>query len=158
MSEKGKFELARETTIAAPSERVYALIENFKNWQQWSPWEGLDPDLNREYSGPEAGVGSNYHWSGNRKVGEGNMKITDASSPSRVEIALSFLKPWKAENVTTFDLTEADGATKVVWTMTGVQSFGQRLMGKIFSMEKIVGKDFEKGLAQLKDAAESPSD
>lgn len=148
------FELSRSERIEAPPERVWTLIENFKNWQDWSPWEGLDPELNREYSGPETGVGSNYHWNGNRKVGEGNMKIAAAQPPNRLEVELTFIKPWKAENITTLELTDRDGGTDVTWKMSGEQSFGQRLMGKIFNMEKLVGRDFEKGLAQLKHTAE----
>lgn len=155
MSQDINFKLARSTTIDAPADRVFALIDRFRSWTEWSPWEGLDPELNREYSGPETGVGSNYHWRGNRKVGEGNMKITSSTPVSFVEVDLRFIKPFKAENVTTFELTENDGKTEVVWTMTGKQGFFQRLMGKIFNIEKAVGQDFEKGLAQLKAAAES---
>lgn len=155
MAGDGSFAIERSIEIDAPSERIYGLIERFKSWTEWSPWEGLDPNLVRDYSGPEAGVGSKYGWQGNRKVGKGSMELIAADPPNKVEIDLRFLKPWKAENLTIFELAPAAaGGTTVVWRMTGTQSFGQRLMGKIFNMEKLVGNDFEKGLAQLKAAAE----
>jgi carbon monoxide dehydrogenase subunit G len=148
------FEMSRSTTINAPADRVHSLLNDFREWQQWSPWEGLDPDLKRTFTGPEAGVGSHYAWAGNKKAGEGTMEITE-STPSSVAIDLEFLKPFKASNVTAFDLTEAgSGTTRVNWTMTGTRGVIMGLMGKLF-FDKAIGKDFEKGLAQLKAAAES---
>jgi Polyketide cyclase / dehydrase and lipid transport len=103
------FSMSRSTTVNAPSDRVHALVDDFHQWQQWSPWEGLDPHLERTYSGPASGVGSRYHWSGNKKAGEGDMEIVE-SVPSRVAVDLQFLKPFKARNLTTFDLEQVGGA------------------------------------------------
>lgn len=148
------FEMSRSTTINAPADRVHSLLNDFREWQQWSPWEGLDPDLKRTFTGPATGVGSHYAWAGNKKAGEGTMEITE-STPSSVAIDLEFLKPFKASNVTAFDLTEAgSGTTRVNWTMTGTRGVMMGLMGKLF-FDKAIGKDFDKGLAQLKAAAES---
>lgn len=148
------FEMSRSTTINAPADRVHSLLNDFREWQQWSPWEGLDPDLKRTFTGPATGVGSHYAWAGNKKAGEGTMEITE-STPSSVAIDLEFLKPFKASNVTAFDLTEAgSGTTRVNWTMTGTRGLIMGLMGKLF-FDKAIGKDFDKGLAQLKAAAES---
>lgn len=148
------FEMSRSTTINAPADRVHSLLNDFREWQQWSPWEGLDPDLKRTFTGPATGVGSHYAWAGNKKAGEGTMEITE-STPSSVAIDLEFLKPFKASNVTAFDLTEAgSGTTRVNWTMTGTRGVIMGLMGKLF-FDKAIGKDFDKGLAQLKAAAES---
>lgn len=148
------FEMSRSTTINAPAARVHSLLNDFREWQQWSPWEGLDPDLKRTFTGPATGVGSHYAWAGNKKAGEGTMEITE-STPSSVAIDLEFLKPFKASNVTAFDLTEAgSGTTRVNWTMTGTRGVIMGLMGKLF-FDKAIGKDFDKGLAQLKAAAES---
>jgi carbon monoxide dehydrogenase subunit G len=148
------FEMSRSTTINAPADRVHSLLNDFREWQQWSPWEGLDPDLKRTFTGPATGVGSHYAWAGNKKAGEGTMEITE-STPSSVAIDLEFLKPFKASNVTAFDLTEAgSGTTRVNWTMTGTRGVVMGLMGKLF-FDKAIGKDFDKGLAQLKAAAES---
>ncbi len=146
--------MSRTTHIDAPPERVLPLLEDFREWQQWSPWEGLDPDLRRTFTGPEKGVGSHYHWSGNKKAGEGTMEIV-AAGPQGVVVDLQFLKPFKATNVTEFTLTPAGGGTDVAWVMTGERSAVMSLMGKLF-FDKSIGKDFEKGLASLKAAAERP--
>ncbi|MBJ7458820.1 MAG: SRPBCC family protein [Thermoleophilaceae bacterium] len=158
MGSDGSFEVVRSAQIDAPAERVFALIDRFKSWTEWSPWEGIDPDLERTYEGPETGVGSKYAWKGNRKVGEGKMEITASQPSSRVELDLHFLKPIKAENVTIFELEESPaGATMVTWRMLGRQKGMMRIMGMFFKIDKMVGPDFEKGLAQLKTAAESSS-
>ncbi|MGB0873395.1 MAG: SRPBCC family protein [Solirubrobacterales bacterium] len=158
MASDGSFEVVRSTDVDAPAERVYALIARFKSWSEWSPWEGMDPNLERDYSGPEIGVGSKYAWKGNRKVGEGKMEITVAEPSSRVELDLHFLKPMKAKNVTIFELEQAaGGGTTVTWRMRGRQTGLMKLMGKIWTIDRMVGPDFEKGLAQLKAVAESPA-
>lgn len=146
--------MSRATHVDAPPERVLPLLEDFREWQQWSPWEGLDPDLKRTFIGPEKGVGSHYHWSGNKKAGEGTMEIV-AAGPQGVVVDLQFLKPFKATNVTEFTLTPAGGGTDVDWVMTGERSAVMSMMGKLF-FDKSIGNDFEKGLASLKAAAERP--
>lgn len=148
------FEMSRSTTINAPADRVHCLLNDFREWQQWSPWEALDPDLRRTFTGPSTGVGSHYAWSGNKHAGEGTMEITESTLTS-VAVDLEFLKPFKASNVTAFDLSEAgSGMTRVTWTMTGTRGPIMGLMGRLF-FDKAIGKDFDKGLAQLKAAAES---
>ena len=152
----GDFEVVRNTTIAAAPERVHALIDDFHAWRAWSPWEDVDPDLRRDYSGPESGVGAKYAWEGNRKAGKGNMEIV-SSTPARIGVQLAFEKPWKATNDVAFDLEPAAGgtATDVRWQMTGRTTGFAALFGKVVPMDRLVGKDFEKGLARLKAAAES---
>lgn len=147
------FEMSRSTTIAAPPERILALLDDFHAWQTWSPWEGIDPDLQRTYTGPDRGVGAHYAWSGNKKAGEGTMEIIE-STPSSVVCDLRFLKPFKATNITRFDLTPSGVGTAVAWVMTGERGAVMGLMGKLY-FDKAVGKDFDRGLAQLKAAAES---
>jgi hypothetical protein len=148
------FSMSRSTTVDAPSDRVHGLVDDFRQWQQWSPWEGLDPALTRTYLGPGSGVGSRYHWSGNRKAGEGEMEIVE-STPSRVAVDLQFLKPFKARNLTTFDLEQVGGGhTRVVWTMSGRRGVLMYLAGRLF-FDRSIGKDFDRGLASLKAAAES---
>jgi len=149
MAGSGEFEVKRETNISASRPTVYALLADFHRWREWSPWEDLDPDLSRTYSGPDSGTGAVYEWSGNRKAGAGRMEITDAHEPARVTIALQFLKPFKSSNTTTFDLVERDGDTHVTWRMVGPKTFMTRAMSIFTSMDKIVGKDFEKGLDRL---------
>ena len=157
MASKDEFEVKREATIPASRAAVYALLVDFHRWREWSPWEDLDPALGRTYSGPDAGTGAVYEWSGNRKAGAGRMEITDAVEPSKVQIALQFLKPFKSSNTTTFELVERDGDTHVTWRMVGPKTFMTRVMGIFTSMDKVVGKDFEKGLDRLKVAAATSS-
>ena len=147
------FELSRSTTISADRARVHSLVNDFHEWTAWSPWEDIDPDLQRTYTGPDRGVGAHYHWRGNSKAGEGDMEITE-SGPSRISLDLSFLKPFKAAYVTTFALAPAGSGTDVTWTMGGQRSGLMHLLGKVY-FDKAVGKDFEKGLARLKTTAEA---
>lgn len=152
----GSFEVVRRTTISAPPAAVHALLDDFHQWTMWSPWEDLDPDLNRTYSGSDSGVGSRYAWQGNRKAGKGTMEIT-GSTPESVQIRLEFEKPFAAVNQIRFDLEPAGGGTDVAWRMTGEQTGLWAVVGRLYPMDKMVGKDFEKGLTRLKAVAEKPA-
>ena len=152
------YTVQRSTSIAAPAQAVYSHIADFHRWNAWSPWDDLDPDLRRTYSGADSGEGAKYAWAGNRKAGEGTMEITDATEPSRVQIALEFLKPFKSSSTTTFDLRSEGDSTSVTWTMIGPKTLMTRVMGIFKSMDKMIGPDFEKGLAQLKSVVEEGSD
>ena len=147
------FQLARATTVRATPAQIHPLIDDFREWQRWSPWEELDPDMERTFAGPAAGVGSRYAWKGNNKVGEGSMEIT-ASVPAQVDIALEFLKPLKASNQTTFLLQPEGDATRVTWRMSGQRNPLMTLLGKVF-FDRRIAQDFDKGLTRLKAAAES---
>lgn len=148
------FEVTRSTTIAAPRERVHALIDDFREWRRWSPWEDVDPELRRDYSGADSGAGARYAWEGNRKAGKGNMEIV-SSTAERVDVRLVFEKPWKATNQVAFDLQPvAEEATEVTWRMTGTNRGFAAIFSKVVPMDRLVGKDFEKGLARLKATAE----
>lgn len=146
------FSLSRSTRIQAEPSQVHALLDDFREWQKWSPWEGLDPDMSREYTGPDHGVGATYRWAGNKKAGEGEMRIAE-STPTSVVVDLQFLKPFRATNLTTFALVPSDGGTDVTWTMTGQRSAAMSVMGKVF-FDKAIARDFDKGLAALKQEAE----
>ena len=150
----GDFEVARRETIAADPRQVHELIDDFRRWRAWSPWEGLDPNMQRSYSGPEAGAGSRYEWEGNRKAGKGSMEILE-SNPSLVGLELKFVKPFKATNRVDFELAPAGEGTQVTWRMTGQQRGLASLFAKVFPMEKMVGRDMEKGLDRMKAAAEA---
>ncbi|MFE4502853.1 SRPBCC family protein [Rhodococcus sp. NPDC056743] len=149
-----EFLVERSAVINAEAATVFDLINDFHHWTTWSPWEGLDLAMQRTYSGPDSGVGASYAWSGNKKAGSGSMTITESVPSSRVVLDLSFLKPFKAQNVTTFLLEPQNSGVRVTWQMTGKKNFFFKIFGFIFSMDKMVGKDFEKGLAQLKAEAE----
>ena len=149
-----EFLVERSAVVNADAPTIFGLINDFHHWTTWSPWEGLDPAMQRTYSGPAEGVGASYAWSGNKKAGSGSMTITESVPNERVVLDLLFLKPFKAQNVTTFLLEPQGENMAVTWRMTGKKNFFFKAFGFIFSMDKMVGKDFEKGLAQLKAAAE----
>jgi hypothetical protein len=151
------FTVTRSRHVAAAPEQVYALVCDFHQWRRWSPWEELDPGLERTYAGAESGKGAVYEWSGNRRAGAGRMEIVDAQPPTggpgTVEIALRFTRPFRSDNRTRVDLTSDGDGTRVDWTMTGTRPTLMRVLGFLFNMDKLVGKDFEKGLAKLDEAA-----
>jgi len=148
------FLVERRTLIAADPAAVHKLIDNLHEWRRWSPWEDVDPEMARTYSGPESGVGASYAWRGNRKAGEGSMTITESEPGAKVVLDLGFLKPFKARNVVTFLLEPRDDGTMVRWQLTGRRTLFFTVFGFIISMDKIVGKDFERGLARLEAVAE----
>ena len=147
------FRFSRSTTIAASSERIHALIDDFHEWRQWSPWEGLDEGMSRDYSGAPTGVGAVYDWKGNRKAGRGRMEILE-SSGQHVGVDLDFSAPMRAHNRIDFNLTPAGSGTEVEWVMTGPQNLVMGLMSRFWSMDKMLGPDFERGLGKLKQVAE----
>ena len=148
------FTMSRSIAIDAPPEKIAALITDFHQWRTWSPWEALDPAMQRTYSGAASGKGAVYAWQGNKDVGRGRKEILEAASPARTVIQLDFIEPFASSNVTTFILVPAGRGTSVTWTMAGPMLFVSKLMTVFVSMDALIGKDFDKGLAQLKTAAE----
>jgi uncharacterized protein YndB with AHSA1/START domain len=154
------YTVERSRTIDAPADRVYQLVANFEQWTRWSPWEDADPAMERRYSGAESGVGAVYSWAGNRKAGSGRMEITRADDPRLVEIALQFEKPFKSSNLTVFTIDPIGGAdavdsgqSRVTWRMTGPRPLLLKLLSPVMNMEKLVGKDFDRGLDRLAEVA-----
>ncbi len=150
------FAFERETTINAPREKVFALINDFHHWGAWSPWERIDPNMTRTFSGTPSGVGSIYEWSCNSKAGAGTMQIVNTTPPSNVEIKLDFTKPFASKNITNFLLDSTANGTHVTWSMHGPNQFISKIMAVFISLDKMVGPDFERGLASLKSEAEKP--
>jgi hypothetical protein len=151
-----KFRIERSIAISAPPERAFVHVNDFRNWVGWSPWEKMDPSMKKTFDGAVAGTGSVYTWAGNSKVGEGRMTIERSETPSLVGLKLEFLKPWQATNATTFSFVPAAGGTKVTWAMEGEnRTFGAKAFAVVMNMDKLVGRDFEKGLASLKTLSES---
>lgn len=148
-----EFEITHEATIRAAPATVHPLVNDFRNWKQWSPWEEKDPNLERTFSGPDSGTGSEYAWTGNKEVGTGKMTIT-SSTPERIAIDLEFIKPFKQSNKTVFAFTPDVDGTRVSWTMSGSRNLLMHAAGRLF-VDKALGKDFDRGLAKLKAAAES---
>lgn len=148
------FSIERSIRIAAPPERVYPLIADFRQWRHWSPWERLDPDMQRMHEGPSSGAGARYSWKGNEQVGSGQMTITAAATPRLVDIDLQFIEPMASSSKTRFDIAAADGGSNVRWTMTGDSPYFLKLMSVFVDLDTMLGKDFDTGLAQLRQLAE----
>ncbi|MCV3211788.1 SRPBCC family protein [Mesorhizobium sp. YC-39] len=148
------FTVSRSASIKAPPEAIFPLINDFKRWTVWSPYEKLDPDMKRTLSGADSGKGAAYAWEGNGKAGAGRMEITKSVPSSLVALKLDFEKPFKANNTVDFTLVPAGNNTAVTWAMHGRYPFIAKLMGIFINMDRMVGKDFETGLANLKSAAE----
>jgi uncharacterized protein YndB with AHSA1/START domain len=149
------FRVGRSTKVKAPPERIFAILNDFHQWPSWSPWEKMDPAMTRTHSGAASGKGAIYAWKGNKKVGEGRMEIIEAAPPSKLTIKLDFLKPFEAHNTAEFTLEPQGDSTGVTWSMSGAQPFMFKVMSLFMSMDKMIGKDFESGLANIKTSAES---
>jgi hypothetical protein len=149
------FRYQRTARLNAPPEAIFPLINDYKNWTLWSPYEHRDPALKRTFSGAPAGRGAVYAWEGNKNVGSGRMEIID-TSPSKIIIKLDFFSPFKANNVAEFTLEPKGGATDVTWTMYGPVPFIGKIMHLIIDCDKMVGKDFATGLENMKAVAERP--
>ncbi len=147
------FRIERSTTIKAPPEKISAYLSDFKQWAAWSPWEGKDPAMKRTFSRAASGKGAIYGWEGNKNVGTGRMEILDVQ-PQKVTIKLDFISPFEAHNTTEYSLAPLGDSTKVTWAMFGPSNYMSKVMSVFMSMDKMVGPDFEAGLAKLKTAAE----
>ena len=148
------FRIQRSISIDAKPETLAGLIEDFHQWSNWSPWEMLDPTLSRTYSGSSSGIGAVYEWEGNKKVGKGRMEVIDISENSRILIKLDFFAPFEAHNTAEFTLHQVGSSTNVTWAMVGPASFPVKILHLLMNIDKMVGKDFENGLVNLKMLAE----
>lgn len=143
------FRVHRSATIRAPAERIYPLVASLRGFARWSPYEKKDPDMRREFDGPEAGIGASYAWAGDRNVGRGRITVVDAEAPGRVEMSLDMLSPMKVSNIVEFTLAPQGDATLVTWAMRGKTPFFCKILQTLFDMDKMCGRDFEAGLADL---------
>ena len=149
------FRVERSTRIKAPPERVFTLINDLTRMKAWNPFEKKDPGLKGQFGPATAGAGASYAWQ-SEKVGVGSMTILESTAPSRVKMRLDFLKPFAAQNMAEYTLKAEGEATQVTWAMYGPAPFSTKLMQVFISMDRMVGKDFEDGLANLKTLAETP--
>lgn len=148
------FTIQRTAVINAKPEKIFAQINDFHNWGTWDPWAKLDPSMKVTLSGAKEGKGAIYEWSGNNQVGQGRMEIIDSMAPSKVDIQLNMIKPMAAQNTATFTLASKGNSTDVTWAMEGHVPFVGKIFHLFMNMDKMVGGQFEKGLADLKTAAE----
>jgi hypothetical protein len=145
-----KFGIQRATTVKAPPEKIFPLINDFHRWGTWSPYENKDPAMKRSYSGAASGEGAIYAWEGNKNVGSGRMEILDSSAPSKIVIKLDFFTPFEGHNTAEFTMLPHGDATDVTWLMHGPLPFMGKIMHVFINMDRMIGKDFEIGLANLK--------
>ena len=148
------FQVQRSAVIKAPPEKVFPLINDFKRWDAWSPWEKKDPAMKRTFSATTSGKGATYAWEGNREVGKGRMEITESTLPSTVALKLEFLEPFETQNAVRFTLEPKGELTQVTWTMNGPMPYISKVITIFCDMDAMIGKDFETGLGNLKAAAE----
>lgn len=148
------FVVKRSGTVSAPAEVVFAQVNDLHQWEAWSPWAKLDPNAKNTYEGPTAGVGAAMVWVGNNRVGEGRMTITESRPGKLVRFKLEFQKPFKATNIAEFTFKLEGSQTTVVWSMSGKNNFMFKAMGLFMNCDKMVGSQFETGLARLKSLAE----
>lgn len=149
------FRVARSASIKASPDRIFPLINDFHAWTKWSPYENKDPQMKRTYGANSSGKGAVYEWTGNGQVGSGRITITDAQPPSQVLIKLDMITPFEAHNNVAFTLEPQGDNTTVTWAMQGGVPYLAKIMHVFFNMDKMVGGDFEAGLANLKTVAES---
>ena len=149
------FIVQRTAVIKAPPEKVFPFINDFERWPAWSPWEKKDPAMKRSYGATKSGKGAKYAWEGNSDVGQGSMEISESTAPARVALRLDFVRPFEAHNNVEFSLRpEAGGTTQVAWRMEGPLPYFAKVIHLVLDMDRMVGADFEAGLANLKMAAE----
>ncbi len=154
-SRPSEFTVKRDIVVNAPPEVVFPWVSDFRKTDQWSPWNKRDLAIKKEFSEPSSGVGATYAWSGNSEVGKGNQKVVAVEPNKRVDQELNFTEPFAAENVAGYDLEPVPGGTKVTWRMGGKNNFMGKAFGLFMNMDEMIGKDFNEGLAMLKQLAEA---
>jgi len=150
------YKVERTAKIEAPADVVFAQLDNFKAWSEWSPWDKLDPNMKKTFEGPAQGVGASYSWQGNDKVGKGKMTVTEVTPPTAIAYRLEFIEPFASVAQTRFSVKpEGDKAAAVTWAMEGKNNFIGKAFGVFMDMDKMIGKDFDKGLGSLKTIVEA---
>jgi hypothetical protein len=150
-----EYRIERSATIVAPPAVVFAQVNDFHKWEAWSPWAKLDPSAKNTYAGPTAGTGAFFSWAGNDKVGEGRMTMLESRLNDHIQIRLDFLKPFPSTATAGFDFKPDGNQTIVTWSMTGQNNFVSKAIFLFVSMDKMLGGEFEKGLANLKIVSET---
>jgi hypothetical protein len=152
-----EFRVVRSATISAPAQVVFAQVNDFHNWNAWSPWAKLDPAMKQTYEGAPAGIGAVYTWAGNKEVGEGRMTIIESRPSDLIRIKLEFFKPFAGTSIAEFTFKPESNQTAVTWSMSGEKNFMVKAFHLFMNMDKMIGDDFEKGLANLKSVTEAAS-
>ncbi len=150
------FRVSRTATMAAPPETIFAQVNDFHRWEAWSPWAKMDPQAKNSFEGSNSGKGAIFRWDGNSKVGAGAMTILDSQPSSLIRIQLDFLKPMSGTSTAEFTFKPEGDRTVVTWSMAGKNNFIAKAIGLFMDCDKMVGEQFEKGLASIKSLVENP--
>ena len=150
------FRVTRSATMSAAPADVFTQVNNFHNWEAWSPWVKIDPNAKTSYEGPTTGEGAYFSWNGNREVGEGSMKIVESRPNDLIRIKLDFVRPFAGSNDVQFTFQPAGDQTNVTWSIAGKNNFMSKAVGLFLDCEKLTGDMFEQGLASMKSIVESP--
>ena len=150
-----EYRVARSTTVSAPAPEVFAQVNDFRNWEGWSPWAKLDPAAKSTFGGPPSGQGAIFTWSGNDKIGEGRMTLTESHPTDLVKVKVEFVKPFEGTNTTEFTFKPQGDQTAVTWSMAGHNNFVAKALCLFMNMDRMIGRDMENGLAQLKSVVEA---
>ena len=150
-----EFRVARSATMSAPASAVFAQVNDFHKWEAWNPWGKIDPAMKQTYEGAPAGIGAIYTWIGNNKVGQGRMTLTESRPSDLIRIKMEFLKPFAGTNIAEFTFKPAGNQTAVTWSMTGKNNFMAKAIHLFMNMDKMIGGQFETGLAQMKSIVEA---
>jgi Polyketide cyclase / dehydrase and lipid transport len=150
-----QYRVERTATIAAPAPVVFAQVNDFHNWEAWSPWAKIDPAMKQAYEGAAAGTGAIYRWAGNTEVGEGRMTISESRPSDLIRVSLEFLKPFASTATAEFIFKPQGDQTVVTWSMTGGRNFMAKAVHLVLNIDRLIGEQFEKGLAQMKAVAEA---
>src|SRR5690349_22908074 len=149
------YHIERSATMNAPAPVVFAQVNDFHKWEAWSPWAKIDPAAKYTYDGPTAGIGAIFTWAGNKQVGEGRMTVTESRPTDLIRIKLEFIKPFPSDCLTEFSFKPEGNNTIVTWAMSGTKNFMSKAVCMFMNMDKMVGGDFETGLASMKTVAET---
>jgi len=152
--QSSELRVSRETKIDAPPATVFEQVNDLHKWQEWSPWDKMDPEMKRSFDGPPSGKNASYAWSGNDQVGEGKMTIIESKPNELIRVKLDFVRPWPSANEVEFHFKPEGASTETTWTMTCNKNFMAKAAGLFMNMEKLIGGDFEKGLAEMKKVSE----
>ena len=155
MLQPASFRVERTAIMSAPALAAFSQVNDFHNWEAWSPYAKMDPQARKTFEGPPAGAGSMFAWSGNNKIGEGRMTITESHPSDLIRINLAFSRPFQATNIAEFTFKPAGNQTAVTWSMSGRKNFISKAFCLFANMDRLVGTDFEKGLASMKSIVEA---
>jgi hypothetical protein len=150
-----EFRVSRSAAMRAPAPVVFEQVNDFRKWEAWSPYVKRDPAMKKGFEGPPSGVGAVYTWSGNREVGAGRTTIVESRPPDLIRVQLEFERPFQGTSTAEFRFEPAGDQTRVTWTLDGRNGFMGKAVGLVVDLDRMVGGDFEKGLADLKNVVEA---